>query len=103
MLSNATSTTWINQHQRKGRQAEEDDQSRAVHTGSGQRGAGTKGRSEVDAHARQRAARLAAKSNPHRPHGWSRRDEVRWLATAERGVCQAVRYLKRNPKPGGTP
>src|SRR2546425_2373879 len=62
MLSNATSTTWINQHQRKGRQGEEDDRSRAVHTGSGQRGAGTKGRREVDAHSRQRTAPLAGKS-----------------------------------------
>src|SRR6202011_3911735 len=62
MLSNATSTTWINQHQRKGRQGEEDDRSRAVHTGSGQPGAGTKGRREVDAHSRQRTAPLAGKS-----------------------------------------
>src|SRR6266536_1841606 len=62
MLSNATWTTWINQHQRKGRQGEEDDRSRAVHTGSGQRSAGTKGRREVDAHSRQRTAPLAGKS-----------------------------------------
>src|SRR5438874_1011385 len=62
MLSNATSTTWINQHQRKGKQGEEDDRSRAVHTGSGERGAGTKGRREVDAHSRQTAAPLARKS-----------------------------------------
>src|SRR5437899_8820876 len=62
MLSNATSTAWINQHQRKGRQGEEDDRSRAVHTGSGQRGPGTKGRREVDAHSRQRTAPLAGKS-----------------------------------------
>src|SRR6266852_1062277 len=61
MLSNATSTAWINQHQRKGRQ-EEDDRSRAVRTGSRQRGAGTKGRREVDAHPRQRTAPLAGKS-----------------------------------------
>src|ERR1700676_5544529 len=47
MLSNTTSTTWINQHQRKGRQGGEDDRSRSVHTGSGQRGAGTKGRSPI--------------------------------------------------------
>src|SRR2546427_12872937 len=39
-----------------------DDRSRAVHTGSGQRGAGTKGRREVDAHSRPRAAPLAGKS-----------------------------------------
>src|SRR5579864_2550619 len=62
MLSNATSTTWINPHQRKGRQGEENDRSRAVHTGSGQWGADTKGRREVDAHSRQRAAPLAGKS-----------------------------------------
>src|ERR1700687_1275324 len=34
----------------------------AVHTGSGQRGAHTKGRREVDAHSRQRTAPLAGKS-----------------------------------------
>src|SRR6266550_18842 len=63
MLSNATSTAWINQHERKGRQGEEDDdRSLAVRTGSGQRGAGTKGRREVDAHPRQRTASLAGKS-----------------------------------------
>src|SRR6184192_724149 len=39
-----------------------DDRSRAVYTGSGQRGAGTKGRREVDAHSRQRTAPLAGKS-----------------------------------------
>ncbi len=49
-------------HQKKGRQGEEDDRSRSVHTGSGQRGAGTKGRREVDAHSRQRTAPLAGKS-----------------------------------------
>ena len=43
-------------------EGEEDDRSRAVHTGSGQRGAGTKGRREVDAHSRQRTAPLAGKS-----------------------------------------
>src|SRR5207249_10392589 len=62
MLSNATSTAWINQHERKGRQGEEGDRSRAVRTGSGQRGAGTKGRREVDAYSRQRTAPLAGKS-----------------------------------------
>src|SRR5580693_206960 len=63
MLSNATSTAWINQHQRKGRQGEEkDDRSRAVRAGSRQRGAGTKGRREVDAHSGQRTAPLAGKS-----------------------------------------
>src|SRR2546425_3960466 len=62
MRSNATSTAWINQYQRKGRQGEEDDRSRAVRTGSGQRGAGTTGRREVDAHSRQRTAPLAGNS-----------------------------------------
>src|SRR5882762_10287297 len=62
MLSNATLTAWINQHQRKGSLGEEDDRSRTAHTGSGQRGAGTKGRREVDADFRQRAAPPAGKS-----------------------------------------
>src|SRR6266852_903540 len=67
MLSNATSTTWKvhhqrGQHQRKGRQGEYDDRPRAVHTGSGQRGASTKGRREVDAHSRERTAPLAGNS-----------------------------------------
>ena len=39
----------------KGRQGEQDERTPAVHTGSGQRGAGTKGRRrEVDANSRQR-------------------------------------------------
>src|SRR6266699_3164985 len=59
MLSNATSTAWIDQRQRKGRQGEESDRSRAVHTRSGQRGAGTEGRREVDAHSRQGTAPFA--------------------------------------------
>src|SRR5438445_7671825 len=70
MLSNATSTAWIYQHERKKRrQGEGDDRSRAVRTGSGQRGAGTKGRGEVDAHSRERTAPLAGKSlaGAHRP------------------------------------
>src|SRR4029077_3822361 len=65
MLSNATSTawiTWINPGQRKGSQGEEDDRSRTVHTGSGQRGAGAKGRRQVDAHSRQGTAPPAGKS-----------------------------------------
>src|SRR6266566_4051948 len=62
MLSNATSTAWIDQHERKGRHGEKDDRSLAVRTGSGQRGAGTKGWREVDAHSRPRAAPLAGKS-----------------------------------------
>src|SRR5258706_10632014 len=61
MLSSVTSTAWINQHERKGRQGEKGDRSRAVRTGSGQRGGGTKGRREVDAHSRQRTAPLAGK------------------------------------------
>src|SRR3981081_525931 len=85
MLSNATSTTWIKQHQRKGRQGEEDDRSRAVHTGSGQRSAGTKGRREVDAHSRQRTAPLAGKS----------------LAGAYRpGASARVGALRRRWEPG---
>src|SRR5205807_3606124 len=85
MLSNATSTTWINQHERKGRQGEEGDRSRAVRTGSGQRGAGTKGRREVDAHSRQRAAPLAGKS----------------LAGANRpGAAARVGTLRRRWEPG---
>src|SRR5713101_3431856 len=74
MLSNATSTTWINQHERKGRQGEDGDRSRAVRTGSGQRGADTKGRREVDAHSRQRTAPLAGKSlaGAHRPSAAAR-------------------------------
>src|SRR5207237_9072047 len=61
-LSNATSTAWINQRERKGRQGEEDDyRSRAVHTRSCQR-AGTKGGRELDARSRQRTASLAGKS-----------------------------------------
>src|ERR1035438_260067 len=66
MLSNATSTAWItwsnHPHQRKRRQGEEDDLSRSVHAGSGQRGRDTKGRREVDAHSGQRTAPLARKS-----------------------------------------
>src|SRR5271157_1289395 len=79
MLSNATSTTWINQPQRKGRQGEEDDRSRAVHTGSGQRGGGTKERREVDAHSRQRTAPLAGKSlaGANRPSASARMGALR--------------------------
>ena len=55
-----------------------------------------------------------ARRNSHRPHRWSRRDEVRRLAATERRVRKAVRRrddrladqrpetLNRNPKPGGT-
>src|SRR5438132_12236950 len=79
MLSNATSTAWINQHERKGRQGEEGDRSRAVRTGSGQRGAGTKGRRDVDAHSRQRAGPLAGRSlaGAHRPGASARVDALR--------------------------
>src|SRR5258705_485378 len=85
MLSNATSTTWINQHQRKGRQGEEDDQSRTVHTGSGQRGRGPEGRRKVDAHSRQRTAQPAGKS----------------LAGANRpGASARVGALRRRWEPG---
>src|SRR6266567_1995892 len=80
MLSNATSTAWINQceRKRKGKGAE-DDRSRAVHTGSGQRGTGTKGRREVDAHSRQRAAPLAGKSleGAYRPSASARVGSLR--------------------------
>src|SRR6516162_7691059 len=62
MLSNVTSTAWINQQQRKGRQGEKHDQSRGVHTGSRQRRGGPKGRGKVDAHTRQTTAPLARKS-----------------------------------------
>src|SRR5579859_3199378 len=85
MLSSATSTIWFKQHQRKGRQGEDDDRSRAVHTGSGPRGAGTKGWSKVDAHSRQRPAPLAGKS----------------LAGADRpGASVRVGSLRRRWKPG---
>src|SRR5439155_25318644 len=86
MLSNATSTAWIYQHERKKRrQGEEGDRSRAVRTGSGQRGAGTKGRGEVDAYSRQRTAPLAGKS----------------LAGADRpGASARVGALRRRWEPG---
>src|ERR1700719_4835478 len=85
MLLNATSTAWgtpkkINPHQRKGRHGEENDRSRSVHTGSGHWGAGTKGRREVDAHSRQRAAPLAGKSlaGAYRPSASARMGSLRW-------------------------
>src|SRR2546427_11655298 len=51
-----------------------DDRSRAVHTGSGKRGAGTKGRREVDGHSRPRAPsyagnRLAGAYRPNESAG----------------------------------
>src|SRR5262249_4788762 len=80
-----TSTAWINQYQRKGRQGEEDDRSRAVHTGSGQRSAGTKGRRKVGADSRQRTAPPARKS----------------LAGANRpGASARVGALRRRWEPG---
>jgi len=42
------------------------------------------------AHLLRRAGSPARRSPP-RPHGWSRRDEVRRLAATARGVCKAVR------------
>src|SRR6185503_2952213 len=62
--SNAISTGWINQHERKRRrrQGGESDRSRAVRTRSGQRGAGAEGWREVDARSRPRTAPLAGKS-----------------------------------------
>src|ERR1700704_5390841 len=85
MLTNATSTAWINQHKRKRRQGKEDDRSRAIRTGSGQRGAGTKGRREVDAHPRPRAPSPAGKS----------------LAGAYRpGASARVGALRRRWEPG---
>src|SRR5229473_3657256 len=62
-----------------------DERSRAIHTGSGQRGAGTKGRREVDAHSRQRAVPPAGKS----------------LAGAYRpGASARVGSLRRRWEPG---
>src|SRR5947209_4160371 len=90
MLSNATSTAWITPRQRKecqrkGRQGEKDDRSRAVHTGSGQRGADTKGRREMDTRPRPRAAPLAGKG----------------LASAYRpGALARVGALRRRREPG---
>ena len=52
----------INTERKREDKEKKDDRSRAVRTGSGQRGAGTKGRREVDAHSRQRTAPLAGKS-----------------------------------------
>ena len=51
-----------------------DNRSRAVQNGSGQRGAGTKGRREVHAHSRQRTAPLAGKSlaGAYRPNASAR-------------------------------
>src|SRR6185369_456665 len=53
MLSNATSTAWINQHPQKRSQGEKDDRSPAVRTGPGQRGTDTKRRREMDAGSHQ--------------------------------------------------
>src|SRR6266403_3424427 len=72
---------------KRGRQGEEDDddRSRAVRAGSGQRGASTEGRRKVDAHSRQRTAPLAGKS----------------LAGAYRpGASARVGSLRRRWEPG---
>ena len=87
MLSNVTSTASINQHQRKGRprQGEESDRSRALRTGSAQRGAGTQGRRELGARCRQATTPRAGKSlaGAHRP-----------------GASQRMGALRRRWKPG---
>src|SRR5262245_59209032 len=62
MRSNAISTAWLNQHERKGRQGEKGDRSRRVRTGPGQRRRGPEERREVDAHSRERTPPLAGKS-----------------------------------------
>src|ERR1700726_3958712 len=74
MLSNATSTEWINQPERKENEEKRNDRSRAVHTGSRQRGAGRKRWRELDAHSRQRTAPPAGKSlgGANRPGASSR-------------------------------
>src|SRR5213082_3221601 len=85
MLSSATSTAWIDQHERKGRQGEGNDRSRAVRAGSRQRCAGTKGRRAVDARSRQRTAPFAGKS----------------LASADRpGAAARMGALRRRREPG---
>src|ERR1700686_5169425 len=85
MHSSAISTAWINQLRRKRRPGEEDDRSRGVHTGSGQRSAGTKAWREVDAHYRPGTAPLAGKS----------------LAGAYRpGASARVGTLRRRWEPG---
>src|ERR1043166_2816552 len=98
MLSNATSIAWSSQHQRRGRQGEDDDRSRAVHAGSGQRGAGTKGRGEVDAHTRQRAAPLAAKSlaGAYRPGAAARVGALRCRWEPEYGWSQGEAHHGRS-------
>src|SRR6266478_4725783 len=64
----------LTQLARYSRQGEKSGRSRAVHTGSGQRGADTQGRREVDAHSRQRTAPLAGKSlaGAYRPRASAR-------------------------------
>src|SRR3989441_13030806 len=112
MPSNVTSTAWINQHKRKGRQGEEDDRWRAVRTGSGQRGAGTTGRREVDAHSRQRTAPPAGKSlaGANRPgaaaragalrrrwepgYGWNGESHLGWNAAGFRNKSDASRRFQ---------
>ncbi len=57
----------------------------AVHAGSGQRGAGPKGRREVDAHSRQRTAPLTGKV---------------WQALTDPAASARVGALRRRPEPG---
>src|SRR5205814_2866343 len=68
---------WLQQERTrktKRKQGEEGDRTRAVRIGSGQRGAGTKGRREVDAHSRERTAPLAGKNlaGANRPSAFAR-------------------------------
>jgi hypothetical protein len=60
MLANATSTAWINQHERKG-DKEKKMTDREQYTPGPPRGASTKGRRKVDSHSRQTTAPLAGK------------------------------------------
>src|SRR6476660_8710703 len=62
MHSSVTSIGSIRQQQRRRKQGEENDRSRAIHTWSGQRGARAKGWRELDTRSRQGAAPLAGKS-----------------------------------------
>src|SRR5215472_12900859 len=63
MLSSATSTAWMSQHQRKGRREKDNDRSRAVLARSRKRSTGAESRGrEVDAHSRPRAATFAGES-----------------------------------------
>src|SRR5690242_20370135 len=113
MLSSATSTAWITlkkitpkkvtskkiePQQRKGRQGEKNDLSRSVHAGPGQRGAGTKGRREVDAHSRQRAAPRTGKSlgGAYRPGASARVGALRCRWEPGRGWKHCEAHLGGN-------